>query len=391
MRPSIYYAALIAATITLDSYQSLGAQTRQPSGFYVMQGLHQQNVKDSVLSVSDVAGIHLRDQWSLVEPTPNTDSFTYLDGQISRAKTLGKEVTLGIYAGTSSPSWLNVPLINNVPIPWDPAVTAAYTAMVADLGAHYHDEAAIAAVHISSPATNNSLEMFLPDGLSTYPGYSDQVIIDTWKSSIDAYSAAFPNTALVLDVAMVPDVRGAITDAVTSYAEQVFGSRANFIHCSLKATTSPTAPHQQTITDLHHAGARIGFEMVSPSSDTTRFGGPFTDALAIGQAAGASWYQIYQSDIPAIPDNFFSVAGDYNHDGVVDAGDYMIWRKTVGSTNMAADGDGNGTVNDADAWVWRTNFGTSNGGAAAVTTTVPEPSTAALLVIAIIMLAKVTG
>ena len=253
MRASICLAAF-AALPTLVSYSALGESVRQPSGMYVMQGLHQTNVSDSVLSSPVLSGIYLRDAWSLFEPAPLAESFDWLDGQISRAKSLGKEVTLGIYAGVRSPTWLNVPLCNGVPIPWDPLVQSAHNEMVAALGNRYRDESAIAAIHISSPATNRSLEMFLADGLTTLPDYSDQKIIDSWMSSIDAYSDAFPNTSLVLDIAMVPDVDGAITNAVTSYAQSVLGSRANFIHCSLKATTNPAAPHHQTVLALHQAG-----------------------------------------------------------------------------------------------------------------------------------------
>jgi hypothetical protein len=375
----LFCVAAFAAFSTLGSYSALGESIRQPSGMYVMQGLHQSNVSNSVLSSPVLSGIHLRDSWSLVEPAPLGESFDWLDGQILRAKILGKEVTLGIYAGVQSPTWLNVPLCNGVPIPWDPLVQSAHSEMVAALGDHYRNESAIAAVHISSPATNRSLEMFLAEGLTTLPDYSDQKIIDSWKSSIDAYSDAFPNTSLVLDIAMVPDVNGAVTDAVTSYAQSVLGARANFIHCSLKATTSPAAPHQQTILGLHQAGSQVGFEMVSPSNDTTRFGGPFTDALAIGQVAGASWYQIYQSDIPNIPANFFSVPGDYNHDGKVDAGDYLVWRSTFGSTNMTADGDRNGRVDDGDLALWRANFGTANGQVGVLGLAVPEQSSCAFL------------
>jgi hypothetical protein len=284
---TILKSILIALAIVAATAEFALAEIRQPNGFYVMQALHQENVPDDVLSSPKLAGIHLRDQWQMREPSPDVDSFSWLDGEIARAKSFGKQVTLGIYAGTSSPSWLNVPLVNGVPIPWDPLVTAAHTEMVAELGAHYGNETAIAAVHISAPPTNNSLEIFFPNGLTSVPGYSDANIIASWDASIDAYSAAFPNNALVVDVAMVPDVNGAITNAVIDYARQVLGSRANFIHCSLKATTSPAAPMQTTIVNLHQQGARIGFEMVSPSTDTARFGGPFTAALAIGQAAGA--------------------------------------------------------------------------------------------------------
>jgi hypothetical protein len=56
--------------------------------------------------------------------------------------------------------------------------------------------------------------------------------------------------------------------------------------------------------------------------------------------------------------------GDYNSNGSVDAGDYVVWRKTLASTtNLQADGSGptvgvpNGVVDQADYTYWRSNFG----------------------------------
>jgi hypothetical protein len=71
------------------------------------------------------------------------------------------------------------------------------------------------------------------------------------------------------------------------------------------------------------------------------------------------------------------LVGDYNLDGIVDAGDYNIWRDAFGSTEqLAADGNRDGTVDTADYELWRQNFGRTldDLGAGQSTSTVPEPA-----------------
>src|SRR4051812_20289889 len=176
--------------------------------------------------------------------------------------------------------------------------------MIAALGKKYASDPSVVAVHISGPATDASMEMHYPSGLTTAKGYSDAAVIQSWDHAINSYAQAFPNTALVLDLAMVPDARGAVTNAVVDYARSTLGARANFIHCSLHATTSPDYGPQALVTSLGKQGYNIGFEMIGPSTNSGRFGGPFNAALSIGQAAGADWYQIYQPDQDKIPANY---------------------------------------------------------------------------------------
>ncbi|MCO6046806.1 hypothetical protein NG895_23150 [Aeoliella sp. ICT_H6.2] len=50
--------------------------------------------------------------------------------------------------------------------------------------------------------------------------------------------------------------------------------------------------------------------------------------------------------------------GDYNHDGIANLADYVVWRNHLGSTmNLAADGSGNQVIDAADYTVWREHFG----------------------------------
>jgi hypothetical protein len=63
---------------------------------------------------------------------------------------------------------------------------------------------------------------------------------------------------------------------------------------------------------------------------------------------------------PPQPKVFFGgeLIGDYNLDGVVDAGDYVVWRRNLGSTsNLQADGDHDGVVGQGDLQTWKSNFG----------------------------------
>src|SRR4029079_18654811 len=62
----------------------VAAAVKQPHGFYLMQSLHVQSVKASILTSPQISGIHLRDAWDLVEPSPGTFSFSWLDGQLAR-------------------------------------------------------------------------------------------------------------------------------------------------------------------------------------------------------------------------------------------------------------------------------------------------------------------
>jgi hypothetical protein len=75
------------------------------------------------------------------------------------------------------------------------------------------------------------------------------------------------------------------------------------------------------------------------------------------------------------------LTGDYNHNGVVDAADYVLWRDTLSQSVTAgtgADGNGDGMVTQTDYNIWRGQFGMTSG-AGLSETTVPEPSVAFLV------------
>ncbi|MEO1495727.1 MAG: hypothetical protein AAFV43_01115 [Planctomycetota bacterium] len=83
-----------------------------------------------------------------------------------------------------------------------------------------------------------------------------------------------------------------------------------------------------------------------------------------------------------------TLPGDYNADGVVDAGDYTVWRDAYGSTEaLAADGDGDGRVDGDDYDIWVANFGRSRSAGAAI----PEPAGIATVTLVVIAAAGRRG
>lgn len=84
------------------------------------------------------------------------------------------------------------------------------------------------------------------------------------------------------------------------------------------------------------------------------------------------------------------LAGDYNDDGTVNAADYTVWRNNLGAadeTSLNGNGDGMNGVDAGDYTRWKNNFGVMAGAGGATTSAVPEPTTAALMMLALALLA----
>jgi hypothetical protein len=103
---------------------------------------------------------------------------------------------------------------------------------------------------------------------------------------------------------------------------------------------------------------------------TDGIGGTFQELLL---PDGVNWMVNYTSTSVEL---LVGLPGDYNHDGTVDAADYVVWRTTSGSpANYAA---------------WRDNFGATmpgGGAAGAAAAPVPEPAAAVLFALAAWLLA----
>jgi hypothetical protein len=97
------------------------------------------------------------------------------------------------------------------------------------------------------------------------------------------------------------------------------------------------------------------------------------DLAAVGSFLGFAYR------IPTASRNIGILPGDYDGDLDIDAGDLMVWQRTLGSTEiLTADGDNSGVVDAGDLAIWRDNFEAVS--PSPPTTAIPEPVAAVMFI-----------
>jgi hypothetical protein len=99
----------------------------------------------------------------------------------------------------------------------------------------------------------------------------------------------------------------------------------------------------------------------------------YSPLLDLARTTAPYEFEFQLSQLPPVP-------GDYNGNRVVDAADYILWRKTFGSrADHTADGSGDGVITEADYTIWRERFGNTQAPAAGSFAAIPEGATLLLL------------
>lgn len=127
----------------------------------------------------------------------------------------------------------------------------------------------------------------------------------------------------------------------------------------------------------HEIGHNLGLNhpasgqpnLMSPSGTTQQL-----DTTQINTARASS----FARTIPA------GITGDYNNNGIVDASDYVVWRRYRNTTSTLPNDPTGGTISTTQYSQWRTHFGQTASGAGSELTTlssaIPEPSALVLVI-----------
>ncbi len=226
------------------------------------------------------------------------------------------------------------------------------------------------AVQLRADATVQGDVVQLPDG-------DAPIEVSIWELP-DLTSASFGYPAASASLGGTPKATWAMTVDAANNSNLPDGARPGDWLVFDTPNIALTAGVQYGIrlawpTVTSQVGQKIWFWVSNPDV--------FPDGFPIDQSAiavsgdptlDASYINTYRSQnfaIIAASNN--QIPGDFNHDGIVDAADYTVWRDGLGSAYLPD-----------DYGIWKANFGQQNGcgsGSPSLPAAVPEPSTLMLL------------
>lgn len=326
---------------------SLAGPLRAEPLWFALQGVHKTNVPNSVLNDPQVAGLSIRESWKLLEPTDGNYDWGYLDAQVARARSRGKQYMIRVETGDDTPGHAySEPLVYGIPQPDDPVLQRAYRDLHNAIAARYGSDVRLYAVHACGFEV---CEWHLP-------GPSN----DWWNSQFDM-EAAFRERISAVREAFHQRVIVAVnhspqpySEAVLDWAETQDGVAAQMN--ALKATTSTTWEGYTLIVDYEQT---TGWQFLGPSN-IQDFGGPFQDAVDKGLVSVPAYFEFYSGDVGNLAE-WDRCDLDGNGMCSVDEIDAVILEQvsqTQGDvTDRAMDLNSDGRLNNFDRDAWLTSAG----------------------------------
>lgn len=285
--------ALLLAGLVFNTLLLWGAtKTQTTSGIYVLVAEADLKGLSHLLSLAGVKGPSLSVEWRTVEPQEGHFQWGSLDEPMAKAAALGKEVTLRLLPGISTPEWVyqkgakgfaftdrnpfhGEPFYKpghryssfgqtlRIPIPWDEVFLTSWERAVAAFGEHYKNATNIAMVHLAGP-TRHSTEMILPreneDKVQWQTlGYTPPKLVGAWQRSVDAFARSFPQTPLVLNLSpVIFDDR--VLETVVRFGYERYGRRFLMQNNILLGKNTPMRRKDWQILQEYAAKTTIGFQ-----------------------------------------------------------------------------------------------------------------------------------
>jgi endonuclease/exonuclease/phosphatase family metal-dependent hydrolase len=209
----------------------------------------------------------------------------------------------------------------------------------------------------------------VPDGISANGGQRQTATYVEQTPTPSAFNQALPVGVLVLQsAARVDVVEGGATDSYQIALQSIPTANVQVTVDPDSQTNLGAGAGVAIVLTFTPANALIPQVINVAAVDDAVVEGTHSSTITHTFSSADSRYNGFSIPnlVAVVKDNDSvpSLAGDYNGNSTVDAADYVLWRKTVGSaTNHQADGSGlttgvpDGTVDQSDYLYWSSNFG----------------------------------
>jgi len=378
------FAAVAVPTLLTISLHAVDA----PNGVYCScppTNAHSDSVVAAVGELDFVEGVLVRVLWSDIESSPGMYDWSLIDGQIQRAESYGKKISLAVVSGVNAPSWLSSLGAETLtteffgdprtlPIAWDSVHTQRWTSFIEQLGARYNDEATISLVYITNSSANG-FEMQLPFAPADQQnwadaGYSDALYAGSWITAIDAFASAFPDKALSYDVHPVLG-SDSVAEDVYAYSSSVYGDRIGLLAAWwMVHNAEDVYPAMYELlsdaADASHAEVQVANSFTNTPE---RFGASgLQGEIDLAIETGVRYMEIWNSDLlnpdlssmlanasAALTDRGCSDA-DIDMDDDLDVFDVFAFLDAFNAGDLAADFTGDGSLDIFDVFGFLEQF-----------------------------------
>jgi hypothetical protein len=261
-----------------------------------------------------VQGVALRTTWDRVEPTEGNFYWDYLDQGMALAAIYGKNVSILIGAGVTTPQWVfdagayafmvteQFGVVEPMPLPWDTVFQHKWSAFVQAFAARYGSDPNLVYVVMGGLSrraqffVTTSADQAAMDALAVSQGYTDGLA--AWQRGaqfiINQYARQFPNVPFILDLAPpYPTSAGSATlQSICNIGNEYYPGRFGVKADSLAVNGPPVNSIAATEVTLLSPTSTVGYQMGLPQNNSVNLG----IALNRGIDFGAHFIEVYPSD-----------------------------------------------------------------------------------------------
>ncbi|WP_146032932.1 beta-galactosidase [Geothermobacter hydrogeniphilus] len=330
-----YYVYIVLLIVFLASASVVFA--KGPHGIYAFGW--GDNFQDTpALSVDDIAGMTAYFGWKDLEPEDGKYDFSSIEALLVKAKEENKKINIGIYPGANTPSWVYGYGVKKFswyvryredrrrfshrdgeqkvsPLPWDSRYLYLWKRFVSHLADTYRGNDSVGYVSLTGPVVDTLTTGLIIKKSEDWRrfvgrGYSIDVLYRSWVDIIDFYHKVFRGRKpLVLGLAPErPGTRDVtLSKKIFKYIVRKNYKDIQFLCVFLNDTWflrgGGAIGIRTLLKDARKKGFSFGYQMAAPARTSSRWRQDFRvvkslrRALEIGLDDGASWLEVWHSDL----------------------------------------------------------------------------------------------